>query len=373
MFQTSSPSWLIDCHDALVDGGSLQATALQCWKLTHGFVGCNLVANLAQLITGIGNRWPGSVFGGHGAASYADFGKFFFTPPNDWHTLDPFTDQTAMLAGPFCNDPWWQIDRWLGIEACFRVLAPRIPSPRPPGPCAWDHARATFEGVAVSNGLNPVPCHRRDNGGLEAFRVWWETTADSLHDYIKAATDQEPGKVSLKAVVQFLAFGLCNSIGENLLQLTRVKNQLLWLCILQLNQERSGPVPTPDGWLAQTGSIFLDASVAGEDLQLGGADLANFSTLFTWLSEAGLAPLPQRLQAALGAQPIPNSYLPVLLEELTILSRRISTRGLPDDWDRRKIAPVPDLFAFSIAAVGFSFNSWWGMMNDYYHFPSDKI
>jgi hypothetical protein len=395
MFATVPSSWLADLLDGLFYGGYLQATEDQCRGLAAGFIGPNLVANLADFITGVGNRWPGSIFGGYAPPSYSQLRLWLDTPPGE-ADLDALTGPAAaaaMEAGTHRADPWWQIHRWVGIEAYLGVLAACLPGGSPPS--VRRHAEATFQRIPTLNGLSPLPCHQRNSGTLAAFQAWWDATVAALVRRWRDQPWHDSVPVRLPHVCPDLGTHLGQPTGEHLAHLTRLKNQQHWFCIQQLNQAAGDPVPTPDGWLGALASVALAAWQAGDDLELDAADVSHFIALRGWMPKAGLSACLPPLDAALGnilmvpaaALTIPHPRYQPLLAAINGLVVRVATRGLPTTWDVLVYGPVPDLFAYLVihppggplllgpgsAPVGgptIDFASWVRRMNTHYNIPS---
>jgi hypothetical protein len=285
-----------------------------------------------------------------------------------------------MQAGSHGADPWWQINRWLGIEAYLHLFASRSGSTGP-ALSVFAHALKRFNGVLSSNGLQAQPCRERGAGLTDAFRAWWEVVADTLCRCWQTEAWSGSAPVSVREVCGHLCRQLGQQPGSSLAHLTRLKNQRLWSCIQQLNQTASGPVPTEDGWLARIGGIVRDAALADDDVWLEAADVGSFIALRAWLTAAGLGASLPLLEAAFGhvlnlppaELTVPNHALPALLSALNRLAHAIPTRGLPADWDARVYGPVPDLFAYPVVSPAggsaIDFVSWARLLNTHYHIP----
>jgi hypothetical protein len=373
MFRATKPGWLTDLLDRAFSGHVLQRN--ECQELAAGFVGCNLVANLTEFVANIGNAGPGSVFGGQEPPSFANLRGWLNQPPPDWKSLTHLTGPrgaAAMAGGPHHFDPWWQIDRWLGIEAFLHLLAPRLAAAGPP-PSAFGPATATAEGVPAVSRLQPPPCRQRNPAVAQAFATWWHATVECLVRLWR----QHDWHQQVPLVRQQLGGLLARELGtacQPLATLVGTRNNQLGNCLQQLNQARGGPCPTPDGWLALLGSQVVAAWEADDDFGFTQTDLQHLHTLAGWLPTVGLAPCELDLRTVFAGfltppaveAVFPNTHLQEVVVVLNQLLAAIPIRGLPSNWSVRPL--VPDLFAYPVHP-GFDFAVWASTLNRLFGIP----
>ena len=246
MFKTANPGRLTDLLDNVFSGNALLQH--ECRQLATGFVGCNLVADLADFVTNVANSASGGVVGGPAPPSFAKLRGWLIEPPADWDALAELigpAGAAAMANGSHHFDRWWQINRWLGVEASLQMLAPSSTAAVPP-PSVLNHAQATAEKVLAASKAQPQPCRQRNAAVVQAFAPWLRATVVGVARlWRQHGWHQQAGN-------QHLVGLLARELGagcQPLTTLTGTKNNQWLNCLQQLNQACGGRCPTPDGWL----------------------------------------------------------------------------------------------------------------------------
>jgi hypothetical protein len=279
-------SWLAETWNRCRQSDFLDR--LEVHRLVHGFIGVNLVRDLAEFLWTIANGGGIRLAGGV-TAGEVDSWLGNRSDPVRWARLTLPRTRTEINNGPDREHPWRRIYHWTARAALLQYLEGGEAQT-----LAYTWALDVFRDLVPGGKCLPEVCQQRNSATVRDFQAWWRDVVGRLTRWLDQERWERIRELERAPLTQLLLKILdpqepCPVDHPcPLTQLTLSKNQQWQVCLEQRNFNRIPPLN--EEWFGGMTRRLLAAVEQRCPMEWNGEDGVNFTSLWRWMQDQGLDP-----------------------------------------------------------------------------------